>query len=924
MENSIWDKQQKIMEVSVSFVISLHLIFLFVSSIYQKFPSWVAGYMLTCCFILWAIVLGKFKDLKVRVILVTLMMQSVFVIYIMYTQELTFCMIPFVSISVLLSIYGYASTSILSIIGLIVMHGCYLLFIWDRNFADSAKVSEMIIVLFNVLVTCLIQYFINRVRARNHEKLEENFVVMQKAQKGKDDFLANVSHEIRTPVNTISGLSNILLNEEDPTRLKDELNNICVAGRNLMFVVSDILDFSELENGDFVLAEETYNISSTINDLVNMSVAQSGNKPIDLLVNYEADLPRGLIGDEKRIRRALMNVVGNAYKFSERGCVVIDISHREEEYGINLIFAVRDTGRGMKPEELEKLFSTYNQADAGRTRAAGGIGLGLAITRAIVQKMGGTISVYSGFEKGTEIRIVIPQKVVDSRPIVTVKNPDAVNVCIYFDMEKLIPETREEYHRSVSMMVRQFKIKTSVCKNLAELKRRQSDNAFTHMFISLNEYLEDSAFFDTLAQKLKLVVILDNEQSDKIQNPYIYQIFKPFQLMPIAQAINNELSVKAMDNVIKRAERFVAPNTKVLVVDDNEMNIKVIGGLIKKYQISYDQALSGAEALEMIESQKYDFVFMDHMMPEMDGVECLHRLRQKSGDYFKKVPVVALTANAVAGAREMLLAEGFDDFVEKPVEISVLERMLLRILSQNNIVYLDESQSTQISGGKDENNHQSEGHVTVFEVSGDDVSMDGNYTYSSLNKENGYLYCGGPEAFEEIIEVYANKGDQNYLPLKEVYEKEDWTNYTIMIHAVKSSMKAIGADILSEKARLLEMAGKENNIAYIRDNHDEVYEMYQALILDFMKRAGKEMPSEQSSEVDLSSLEELSAEQMSEMKKDLESAMFDLDGDKMIEVLSRAKGKQYNQKALDKIVSQVEEKIKMSDFMSAYDAFSKL
>ena len=201
-----------------------------------------------------------------------------------------------------------------------------------------------------------------------------------------------MSHEIRTPINTICGMSEVILNEELPLDIKEKVMDIQRAGRSLMGVVSDILDFSELQSEEIKLEEESYHLSSTINDVVNMALAYRNDKKIDLLVECDPDIPCGLLGDEKKIRRIIMKLLNNAIKFTESGSVTLGVGYRKENYGMNLSFTIKDTGIGIREESLEKLFTTFNQVDSSRKRQTGGLGLGLAISQALVQKMGGTIT----------------------------------------------------------------------------------------------------------------------------------------------------------------------------------------------------------------------------------------------------------------------------------------------------------------------------------------------------------------------------------------------------------------------------------------------------------------------------------------------------------------------------------------------------
>ena len=240
-----------------------------------------------------------------------------------------------------------------------------------------------------------VTYYLIRLRKATEAELLENITELEKAQRSKDDFMANVSHEIRTPINTISGMSEMVLREDISPTVRENVFDIQTAGRNLQSIVSDILDFSELESGKMELVEEPYNITSTINDIINMSLAKKGDKPIEIIVDCDASIPCNLLGDEIKLRRVVMNLVNNAIKFTNEGCVTISFGCRREAYGINLVVKVKDTGIGIEEENLEKLFTSFNQVDTKKNRMEGGIGLGLAIANAIVMKMGGFITVSS-------------------------------------------------------------------------------------------------------------------------------------------------------------------------------------------------------------------------------------------------------------------------------------------------------------------------------------------------------------------------------------------------------------------------------------------------------------------------------------------------------------------------------------------------
>ncbi|MBD5454145.1 MAG: response regulator, partial [Lachnospiraceae bacterium] len=598
------------------------------------------------------------------------------------------------------------------------------------------------------------------------------------------------------------------------------------------------------------------------------------------------------------------NLVDNAIKFTNEGGVIIRINTRKENYGVNLCISVKDTGIGITEESLEKLFESFSQVDTRRNRQEGGVGLGLAISKALVQKMGGTITVKSRPGKGSTFRFVVPQKVLDEKPIGAVENREKLNIAAYFDMEQFDMMTiRDEYSALIANMVRKLRVRCHACRNLAELMRREANEAFTHIFISLEEYQEDEAYFDALAKTTQVIIVIDRPREKYLSNPNFIRLYKPFYVLPVVSILNGSRSAEGGKQMV-RPGKFTAPDAHILVVDDNRMNIRVVEGLLKEYQIKVTYATSGQEALQIIENMSYDFVFMDHMMPEMDGVETLHRIREKVGHYYQKVPIIALTANAAPGNREMFLEEGFDDFVSKPLEVSVLERVLRRNLPEDKLIFQ----------GKKEVQETKESKEDAFAV-------------GDLEVENGILYCGGKEEYLQILEAFYEEKEECSGNLSELFEKQDWTNYTIKVHALKSMMQNIGALPLSAKAKALEMAGKKNDIDYIMKNHEDMLTEYWRVMRELEESP---LVHTETAESDTSELKEaldmpeLSESDFDEMFTKFEDAAYTLDGENMLAVLSELQKYQYHQVSLEQKLASVKKKVEMSDYMSALDSLTHI
>lgn len=901
--------ERRKIEKIVLVLYSIYSLGILLVSMELEWKTWISFFMLSEMALCWMVYIGEYKDYRFRALFTSFAMQISIILYGMQVENLFPALAVFIAFVIFTGLYG-----IVDILYITVFSAAFLFFyhgvvIGNIHFTSPENVLRTILQVGNVFVIEHVMYcWVKKQEQKNDEYLK-NIEELKEAERSKDDFLANVSHEIRTPINTICGMSEMVLKEEDPRKMKEEVFHIQTAGRNLMSVVGDILDFSELQSGKVELEEEAYNITSTINDVINMTMARKNEKNIELMVDCDANMPCRLLGDEKKIRRVIMNLVDNAIKFTSEGYVSIRISYRKEAYGMNLSITVKDTGIGMKEESLEKLFTSFNQVDTKRNRQEGGIGLGLAISRAIVQKMDGIITVKSKFEKGTAMRVVIPQKVLDEKPIATVRHREELNVAIYINMEQFVMTAiRDEYADNIQHMIDQLKVRSHVCRNLAELKRRAEYEHYTHIFISLVEYQEDQTYFDELSLQTKLVTVLDRAEDKCVLNHNILRIYKPLYILPIVSVLNGDTESEG-ELYHGRLSKFVAPDAHILVVDDNAMNIKVIEGLLERYQMKVSKATSGREALEKIETMDYDFVFMDHMMPEMDGIETLHRIRKKAGTYYRNVPIIALTANAIAGMRERFLAEGFADYLEKPIEASVLERVLKRNIPEEKQCPI-EQQAKQTVPEEKENQKEED-------------SAKEELTINDLDTEKGILYCGGKEGYLKVLKAYSRSGEENRTQVERLYKEQDWDNYTIMVHGIKSSMLSIGATKLSELAKQLELAGKKGNLAYILAHHGAMVAEYKR-VMKALREDPAINPEEETRTETTAELPVLKDSEFEEKIQELEEAMYELDGGLMLEILEELQRYQYHGTPLEEPLAPVRRKIEMSDYMSAVETLSKI
>lgn len=903
-----WGSQKKIED----FLLVMYTIYtagIIVSAARPSLENWTDISLLAALFSSWLLYLCKYKDYRFRATYTSVMMQISLILYTFHERELRHALPVYIVFVVMVGLYGIAQNIFLTLITTVIVFGYHIFIIQTIPLQNVRDFVSLVQRISNVLFVEFLVFVWTKRNYEGSKQLLDMIEELEKVESSKDDFVANVSHEIRTPINTIWGMSEMVLKEELPIAVKEKVQDIQRAGRNLMGVVSDILDYSELQSEEIELEEEAYNISSTIVDVIDMAMAYKGDKKIEIIVDCDPTLPCELLGDEKKLRRVILKLINNAIKFTESGCVTLSIGYRKESYGINLSVMIKDSGIGIREENLEKIFTSFNQVDASRKRQEGGLGLGLAISQAVIQKMGGTITVKSKFKKGTTVRFVVPQKVLDETPIASLQQKETIDVAVYLDMEQFeIEQIRDEYSGMIWNMTEKLKGRCQVCRSLAELLRRNEKTPFSHIFISTLEYNADREVFDALAEKTKVVVVLEQREEKKVTNPKILKIYKPFYIMPIVSVLNGKEGISKVTSA--NLGSMETRNTRVLVVDDNSMNIRVVEEMLSVYKIEVVKAYSGQEALEKITSMNYDFVFMDHMMPEMDGVECLHRIRQKSGSYYHKVPIIAVTANAVAGTRERLLQEGFNDFLEKPIERSVLERVLKRILPMDKIIEGDAKTEIPV---KKEAVKEVFNWLEVLEEAGLDV-------------EHAFLYCGGEESYYKILQGYSQEGEKLEQQLNELFVAKDWKNYTIAVHGLKSAMGSIGAKSLSEQARQLEMAGKNGDISYILAHHEELLQEYRLLFTKLKEKGvfgqasvAAEEKAEEAVKTSEEELWELDDEDFAKILEMMEEAVYDLNNSLLMETTEDLKICSYRGKTLKDIMVEAQRKIEMSDCFSAID-----
>ena len=683
--------------------------------------------------------------------------------------------------------------------------------------------------------TVLARYWINR-RDVQRRQYEHVFTELETAGKQNAVFLSNVSHELRTPINMVIGISEVALGKELPPDIRADMSSIKMAGKRLSNQINNLLDYTEIVEGTLIPAKKDYMITSVLNDVITMTALQSNRQHLELVFDIDPKVPAVLVGDADKISHVLKILVENSIKFTEEGGVNVRIRCRRESYGINLIVDIRDTGIGMTGSQLTQMYDAFYQVDSGSGRFAGGLGLGLPIAQGLLNAMGAFIHFESKEQQGLFAQIVIPQGVADEQPCIVLNHADQFCIACYFRPEKYsCDEVREYYDGLIYNLVEGLGIKGYQAHNFEGFLKLVRSHALTHVFIAQSEYEENRRYYEELAETLRVVIIAEREFVLN-SGSKLFIIHKPFSALSVANLLNGEMGDRRFAEAQAAGRKpFTCVGVRALAVDDEEMNLVVAKGVLGSYGIEVDTCLSGREAVAQCGSVSYDIIFLDHMMPGFDGVETLKRIRELRGGIYQDLPIIALTANTVSGAREMFRSEGFTEFVPKPIERTVLERVLRKVLPNSCIQYSAAptraavpAQASEAAPAEEKTGPAEE--TEAQETAGGAALPYDRLTQAGVNVELGLEYCSGDEEFyrEMLRMFYAQSGDKR-AEIVSLYESANWTDYAVKVHALKSTSLTIGAEALSAQAKELELAGKRGDIDFVWEHHPALLRAYEAL-----------------------------------------------------------------------------------------------
>ena len=771
------------------------------------------------------------------------------------------------------------------------------------------------------------------VTINNITDLENARAEAESANKAKSAFLANMSHEIRTPMNAIIGISEVALSKQLPADLRNDLQTIQNAGTGLLAIINDILDFSKIESGKFEIIPVEYTLPSLLMDVSNMISTRLTSKPVHLFLNIDPKLPFRLTGDDIRIKQILMNLLGNAVKFTKEGFIELCVDGEFiDDTTFKLTMKVIDSGIGIKPEDIGRLFGTFSQVDTRKNRSISGSGLGLAISKNFAGMMGGDVTVESRYGRGSTFTVTILQQVTDYTPIGEVKNRDSIRV--------LVLEREESVISSISRNLQKMGVAFDICRDPDHVR---SYTDATHVILRRRSWDSLRYKLEFMFPKQNIYLWMENDETPSNDYLEFKQLQLPLMSLQLINAFNGDEIVRSMKSkAFDQSQIIPLTYARVLIVDDNATNLQVAKGLMAPYKMTVDMATSGFKALELLKTTQYDIIFMDHMMPEMDGIETTQYIRKMDGDYYKTVPIVALTANAMSDAKETFLSSGMDDFLAKPIEVRELNRvlkkyvqskapdgyiedylaqkaaeenakeqpapapavqtvaaapiqnaasaaaggdMLTTLLMQNNALLAQNTLLLQQLLGAAVPAAPVPAPVVPVEPqpavetapADDDRQIPGINMAAALEK-----YGGDTDIYHSILRAYCNDITEYETSLQKMFEARDMKNFTIAVHAIKGASRGVGADSLGELAFSLEKHGKNGDWASIESEYPLFANALHDMVAAVQAYVAAVLPDAQPAD-EKTSLDGFSADDIQALK----SACSDMDYTAAEEILNR-------------------------------------
>ncbi|MCL2004629.1 MAG: ATP-binding protein [Planctomycetaceae bacterium] len=626
----------------------------------------------------------------------------------------------------------------------------------------------------------------------------EKFQADSRSQ-NKSIFLAKMSHEIRTPMNVISGLSRFIAREKGqlPPKVAKYSAEIHHAANNLLAIINNVLDMSKVESGQLEVTKISFTLSSLLEDVLNITQTRLFEKDLQFVSFVDSQLPNHLLGDVVFIRQILLNVLSNAGKYTKNGHVALDVlGTRTDAKTVMFSFIVQDTGIGIKASDLPNLFDDYTQFNTENNWNIEGTGLGLAICKELVDRLGGTIAVTSSPGQGSTFTVTLPIEIEYDTPCLGLHDMPQHHAMLY--------EPRPVYEQSLIRTLNHLGMSYKSVQNVADLEKAlQTNRTVSLAFIAPAVFAEVSP----VLKRFDVQVILLCETSEQNQSPYVQSLMLPVNALRIAQCLN--VTQSGLENYADFEVPFRMPAAKILIVDDYEPNFMVAEEFLAPYECQLDFVMNGHDALMRFQTTAYDLVFMDHMMPDMDGIETALHIRKleeriSHSQNYQPVPIVALTANAVVGMKEEFMQNGMNDILPKPIDPVRLNEILSAWIPKDK----------QLPANMIEKKPTKKESIQIH----------------GIDTQTGIFQTGGTlEGYIRVLNALCGELDTKLDAMDKALTANDLSAYRIYAHNYKNLLAIIGLNPLSVTAASLESAAKDADRVVVEHHHHSfTRELHQA------------------------------------------------------------------------------------------------
>lgn len=750
-------------------------------------------------------------------------------------------------------------------------------------------VEKVLNFLFACLVPILIVSYQTALFNRIKVKKEQSYISIRNSELSKIRFLANMTHEIRNPMNAIVGMNELILKENLTPGAREQAEVIKDASTQLLRIVNNILIYSKLDSNKWEAVPVKYSFKELMREVIDNVSRMMQEQGADFYVFIDHNIPAFLFGDIQGVKQIFMYLLYNSIQQTQRRSMSLEIRSEKitDEHMIRLKCRIAETGSGMPEADVDSLLGAFNKYDSRRNATLKGLGLEISICNALLAMMGGFLKIESVVGVGTAIIFEFENYVIDDTPMLAVNESIEKRVLVYLhdkDAESVWKKLMED-----------IRISPVYAAGPVAFRNEIENRRYTHIFLwekdheSLNEILKQ-----TMCEDIAYVITDFDHVYRDFGNCRI--IRKPLSCLNIIDVLNGEWDQNEYTRK-KKSEKVVFPEARVLVVDDSLVNQKVICSLLDNFEVTAKTASSGAVCIELLRDEDFDLILLDQMMPEMDGIDTLHRIKKMVGRN-SRIPVLCITAELGRDVGERLIDEGFDDYIAKPVKDYHLGRLLRQ--------YLPNDMAVVVTDEQEQEEQQPDNVKGSVSEEAEDVLF--------IDTRKGIENVGGSEdVYLIVLNTYYNEGIDKWRAIPEQFMSGDISLFTTNVHALKSSSASIGASVISEKFKKLEFAGKENDRRYIEENLDGCLSDFKKLLERVMEllisKGALEEPDETGPDIESKEEEKLDPD----MIRDLQQSLNNVNLKKCEEMIDELASANYGGD-LNKLIKEIKDSYEMFDY----------